>query len=313
MGCFHSRVISVRRPLAPLGLLSGFAAATLLVTTAARADAQELPTPPAVSPYATLFTVDPIVQADAAADDGSQTPVQTPAQTPPLPRHTGFGALVRDVGSDYATFPRRKSTYVILAIGGAAAALAYPIDDNFNEAVQDKDGLRKAFVLGKYIGSTYTLTAVALGTYVIGRYFVKSPEGHTNKVSHIGFDMLRGIILSQGLTQGIKVAVQRERPTGECCAFPSGHASGTFAVASILERHFGYRSAWPTFVIGGYVAASRLFDNRHFVSDVLFGSALGIASGWTVVGHHGRNDFAMMPAPRRGGMGVTFVWTPHGI
>ena len=125
--------------------------------------------------------------------------------------------------------------------------------------------------------------------------------------------MLRGIILSQGLTQGIKVAVQRERPTGECCAFPSGHASGTFAVASILERHFGYRSAWPTFVIGGYVAASRLFDNRHFVSDVLFGSALGIASGWTVVGHHGRNDFAMMPTPRRGGMGVTFVWTPHGI
>ena len=207
-------------------------------------------------------------------------------------------------------FPRRKSTYVILAIGGAAAALAYPIDDNVNEAVQDKDGLRNAFVLGKYIGSTQVLTAAAIGTYVIGRYFVKTPEGQTNKITHIGFDMLRGIILSQGLTQGIKVAVHRDRPTGECCAFPSGHASGTFAVASILERHFGYRSAWPTFVIGGYVAASRLFDNRHFVSDVLFGSALGIASGWTVVGHHGRNDFAMMPAPRRGGMGVTFVWTP---
>jgi membrane-associated phospholipid phosphatase len=123
----------------------------------------------------------------------------------------------------------------------------------------------------------------------------------------VGFDLIQAQLLSQGLTFAIKVSVRRDRPTGECCSFPSGHASATFATASVLERHFGYRAAWPTFVIAGYVAASRLNDNRHFLSDVLFGSALGIASGWTVVGRHGRDSYAMLPVPVRGGMMVTFM------
>ena len=55
-----------------------------------------------------------------------------------------------------------------------------------------------------------------------------------------------------------------------------------------------------------YVAASRLADNRH-TSDVLFGSALGIASGWTVVGRHGKSDFALAPVPVRGGFMVSVM------
>jgi membrane-associated phospholipid phosphatase len=84
----------------------------------------------------------------------------------------------------------------------------------------------------------------------------------------VGFDMVRALIVSQTLTQGIKVAVRRDRPTGECCAFPSGHASATFATAAVIERHFGYRGSWPMFLIACYVATSRLHDNRHFLSDV---------------------------------------------
>ena len=133
----------------------------------------------------------------------------------------------------------------------------------------------------------------------------------TNKVSHLGFDLIRALVVSQALTQGIKQAVRRDRPTGECCAFPSGHASATFAVASVLERHLGYRGAWPTFLIASYVAASRLHDNRHFLSDVLFGGALGIASGWTVVGRHGRSSYALMPVPVRGGLMLSLTPKPH--
>ena len=152
----------------------------------------------------------------------------------------------------------------------------------------------------------------AIGLYVVGRYILPHAEGQpkSNKVSHLGFDLLRALIVSQSLTQGIKVAVQRPRPTGECCSFPSGHASATFATAAVLERHFGYRGAWPTFVIASYVAASRLHDNRHFLSDVLFGSALGIASGWTVVGRHGRSSFALAPVPIPGGFMVSITHDP---
>jgi len=253
---------------------------------------------------ARLFAVDPILPPATLIPLENRQ--QAPSQAVP-PTHTGFAALARGIGSDFSWFPRRKSTYLILAIGGAAAAAVHPFDDDVVEGVIDKDGLRKAFAPGKYIGAVYTQAGVGFGMYLMGRYFMK-PQ--SNRVSHLGFDIVRGLVLSQALTQGVKYAVQRNRPTGECCAFPSGHASATFATASVLERHFGNRGAWPTFVVGGYVAASRLFDNRHFLSDVVFGSALGIASGWTVVGRHGRNDFTMIPVPRRGGMEIAFMWTP---
>ena len=233
------------------------------------------------------------------------------AQKPPEPEHTGFSSLFRKTGSDFKAFPLRKSTWVILGIGAATSAIAYPFDDELNDKLEDADTLRKIFKPGKYLGYGFVQTGVAVGTYLIGRYAIKPTEGsRTNKVSHLGFDLLRANILVQALTYGIKYSVQRDRPNGDCCSFPSGHASVTFATASVLERHFGYRAAWPTFIVAGYVAASRLTDNVHFLSDVLFGSALGIASGWTVVGRHGREDFALYPVPTRGGVAIAGMWAP---
>jgi membrane-associated phospholipid phosphatase len=48
-------------------------------------------------------------------------------------------------------------------------------------------------------------------------------------------------------------------------------------------------------VVASYVAASRLHDNKHFLSDVVFGSAIGMATGWTIVGRHGRSEFVLQP------------------
>jgi membrane-associated phospholipid phosphatase len=121
--------------------------------------------------------------------------------------------------------------------------------------------------------------------------------------------MIRAEILSQALTQAIKNTVQRDRPTGECCAFPSGHSATAFAVASVLERHFGYRASWPALAGATYVATSRLIDNRHFLSDVAFGAGIGMASGWTVVGTraHRPSQLAMVPVPLKGGMMLAFT------
>jgi membrane-associated phospholipid phosphatase len=235
----------------------------------------------------------------------------TPEQHP-TPKHTGFVALFTDTGSDFKAFPMRKSTWVILGIGAGAALLAHPVDDNINEKLTGSDGADNFFAAGQVIGSFPFLVGVSSGLYVVGRYIMPHEEGgaKTNKVSHLGFDLLRSVVLSQAFTMGIKYSVQRDRPNGECCAFPSGHSAAAFAVASVLERHLGYRGAWPTFVIAGYVAASRLNENVHFLSDVLFGSALGIASGWTVVGRHGRSEYVMLPTPTRGGMAVTITRMP---
>jgi len=280
-------------------------------------------------PFRTLFTAPPIEappigDVSLPQDEGSllgapgpdlAAAAQTPAQKPPEPGHTGVSALVHTTASDFIAFPQRRSTWVILGIGAAAALAAHPADDSINDHFAGSSGAGKFFAAGKYIGNFYVQLGTASGLYVIGRYILpeneKEGEGRTNKVSHLGFDLVRALVVSQALTMATKYAVQRDRPTGECCAFPSGHASATFAFASVLERHLGYRGAWPTFVVASYVAASRLHDNRHFLSDVLFGSALGMASGWTVVGRHGRNNYAMMPLPTRGGMMIAVTYNPH--
>jgi hypothetical protein len=59
-----------------------------------------------------------------------------------------------------------------------------------------------------------------------------------------------------------------------------------------------------------YVGASRLVENRHFLSDVVFGAAVGEAVGWTIVGRHGRSEYALQPVPVAGGMMVALVRTP---
>jgi membrane-associated phospholipid phosphatase len=241
------------------------------------------------TPFAGLFTA-------------GAFPEQT-APPPPEPSRTGLKALVVKIGGDFKAFPRRKSTWVLLGIGAAGAALGHPVDDDVNARLAASNAAGTFFAPGEWIGSVYVQTGVAVGLYVIGRYILPADgQSKTNKVSHLGFDLIQAAVLTQTFVQGIKIAVRRDRPTGECCAFPSGHSATTFATAAVLERHLGYRAAVPTVLLAAYVAASRLHDNRHFLSDVIFGAALGTASGWTVVGRHGRSDYTMVPIPVRGGI-----------
>jgi membrane-associated phospholipid phosphatase len=258
--------------------------------------------------YSELFQL-PVITEVPEATDVPQAQTQSPP--PAQPEHTGFSALIRATGADFAAFPRRPSTWVILGAGLAAAAITHPLDDNIEQHEFSK-GSKDFFVLGKYLGQGYTQFAIAGGLYVIGRYVQPHEPGapRTNKLSHLGFDLVRANIVSGVIVQGIKVAVRRDRPTGNCCAFPSGHAATAFATASVLERHLGYRGAWPTMVGATYVAISRIADQQHFLSDVVFGSALGIATGWTVVGRHGRSNYALMPVPVRGGVAVMLMRRP---
>jgi membrane-associated phospholipid phosphatase len=166
------------------------------------------------------------------------------------------------------------------------------------------------FSVGKVAGSAYVHLASGVGLWAVSRYIVApaTNESRTNKFSVIGFDLMRGQIISQAMVHGMKYAVRRDRPTGECCSFPSGHSASAFAAAAVLERHLGYRGSWPALAAATYVATSRLVDNRHFLSDVMMGAGIGTASGWTVVGTHGRgSEYALQPVPVKGGMMLAFT------
>jgi hypothetical protein len=245
--------------------------------------------------------------AQAAPDVPAEaTPAAQGPEAVPEPTETGWKSLLQDTGRDFVSFPQRKSTWVLLAAGGALALAAHPADDYVQSHIVDNPTAERVFSVGKVLGSTGFQIGTALTLYIVGKQLSKG-DTETHRLTHIGFDIMRAQIVAQTIVIGMKQSIRRDRPTGECCAFPSGHATSAFAAASVLERHFGYRGSWPALLAASYVATSRLVDNRHFLSDVIFGAALGEAVGWTVVGRHGKPKIALQPVPVRGGMMVAFV------
>ena len=223
--------------------------------------------------------------------------------------HTGWATLLKDTGHDFLAFPRRKSTWVLLGIGAASALTTHPADSYVESHIVGNTSANRIFAVGKWAGSTYVQIGAGVGLWVAGRYIVAPAidESRTNRFSEIGFDLIRAQIVSQVVVHGMKYSIRRDRPTGECCTFPSGHAATAFALASVLERHLGYRASWPALVGATYVATSRLVDDRHFLSDVLMGAGVGTAAGWTVVGTRGRSGYALQPVPVKGGMMIAFT------
>lgn len=115
----------------------------------------------------------------------------------------------------------------------------------------------------------------------------------------LGDDGLAGMgshALETGAVAGISVTLlkyvlARNRPStgcasspsgreGDCSgAFPSGHTTMAFALAGSLARDI--RRPWATAILytaAGATAWSRLYDDRHWLSDVAVGALLGEAS-----------------------------------
>jgi hypothetical protein len=58
------------------------------------------------------------------------------------------------------------------------------------------------------------------------------------------------------------------------------------------------------------VSWTRVRDREHWLSDVIFGSALGIVAGRTVA-NHGHHAWSIVPVTTRGGAAVYFVKGRH--
>ena len=65
-------------------------------------------------------------------------------------------------------------------------------------------------------------------------------------------------------------------------SFPSGHASASFAVATVLASKFP-RARWPLFAMAIAIAASRVVRGSHYPTDVAGGAALGCVMGMIAV------------------------------
>jgi membrane-associated phospholipid phosphatase len=234
-------------------------------------------------------------QAEPQAQKAEPQEQKAEAQEPPTPPHTGIRALFGNLGEDIKHLPAMQNVY-IAAIGGGLAAAAHPGDQAFNaKLLSHYDAVNTFFAPGKYLGNTPEQVAFSLGTYAFGRLRDQP------KVAHLGMDLLQAQLLSEILVEPLKYAVRRERPDGSNnLSFPSGHASVTFATATVIERHLGWRKSILAYAIASYVAMSRIHDNQHYLSDVIFGAAVGTIAGRTVV-HHQADYWAFTPVAMPGG------------
>ncbi|NOT34023.1 MAG: phosphatase PAP2 family protein [Candidatus Eisenbacteria bacterium] len=87
------------------------------------------------------------------------------------------------------------------------------------------------------------------------------------------------------VVEATKYTVGRTRPDGDSkrrnSSFPSSHAANAFAVAWVVAARWR-RAAWPAFVVAVLIAGSRIYLNRHFLSDVVAGSLIGVGVAFAV-------------------------------
>lgn len=237
---------------------------------------------------------------DAAAQTVAP-PSAAPATSPSGPSaRNGLRDVVGDAIAGFSRLPSFE-TLTILSVGGVAATIGHSVDDAFSRTLSASDRLGSVLHAGETLGGAHVQLAGALTTYTLGR-ITDSP-----RVTSVGADLIRAQIVTQTLTAGIKIAVGRQRPDGTRYSFPSGHSSVTFATATVLQRNLGWKVGVPAYGLATYVAASRVQGQRHFLSDVTLGAALGIVAGRAVTVGSGDARFAVSPAVVPGGAGVTFT------
>ena len=89
-------------------------------------------------------------------------------------------------------------------------------------------------------------------------------------------------LVMAAIVNTMKFAIPVQRPDGSAWnSFPSGHTATAFTGAHLLFRE--YKSVSPWIGVAGYAAATatgvmRILNRRHWLSDVVTGAGIGIAS-----------------------------------
>lgn len=259
----------------------------------------------AAAVVASVLFASPVLAQESLSTAPAAPPAPTLAQRTPAPNKPllpSFGSLFTELGNDFRRLPSRETALILGAAGGISLA-AQRHDAQVTRGVSNSLAFDTAFEGGEVVGGGAAQVGAALATFAIGRMTSSS------RMATAGADLVRAQIVNTVLTQGIKLSVGRTRPDGSRFSFPSGHTSSSFANAAVIERHFGWKAGIPAYALAAYVAGSRLQENKHYLSDVVFGAAVGTVSGRAVVIGRGNAKFAVSPFAAPGGAGVGFTWT----
>jgi membrane-associated phospholipid phosphatase len=142
-----------------------------------------------------------------------------------------------------------------------------------------------------YTGAAYTTAAITGAFYLVGR--VKN-NPRARETGLLGAEaLLNGHLVSLSL----KGLTQRPRPLEKDRhgrffdggrSFPSGHAIMAWSLATVVAEEYRDHSfvRFGAYGLAAVVSASRYTGHKHFLSDVLIGSAIGYGIGRYVYRTH---------------------------
>lgn len=123
----------------------------------------------------------------------------------------------------------------------------------------------------------YLRYAPVLAVYALDLAGVHAKHNFVDRTAML---FIAGAIMSTSVTL-TKQETNRIRPSGAVHSFPSGHTAMAFMTAEFMHQE--YKDEYPLISYLGYVSASatgvlRLYNNAHWVSDVVAGAGYGMIS-----------------------------------
>lgn len=192
------------------------------------------------------------------------------------------------IGGTKDTFSKRDNIIALLLAGGASVAmhssgadkkLAESFDDHrvFHDFTDESLNV---------IGHPWTQFGASALWYVIS----SQRQDELNKQR--AQTMVAALSVTGAITMGLKAIRHNEAPNGKNWSWPSGHASSSFTVASVLDEFYGPKVGIPAY-IGACVVTYRMLDTGdHWTSDVVFGATLGWVVGHTFASKHNELEIA---------------------
>jgi membrane-associated phospholipid phosphatase len=212
-----------------------------------------------------------------------------------------MGALPKNIGRSFVGVFSKDNLAPFL-VGAAATGTGSLFDThakNFLAGKADDLGATGATAGGMTVMVPLTLTLFTAGRFA-----------HDGTFRAFSYDATQAVIVNGLYTQILKTAVGRTRPDGSNrVSFPSGHSSSAFALATVAEKHYGWKVGVPSYLAASAIGLSRIERSKHYLSDVLAGATLGIITGRTVVRTNGEptgrhRSFSLAPMTDAQGTGV---------
>jgi membrane-associated phospholipid phosphatase len=190
----------------------------------------------------------------------------------------------------------------------------HPVDEHYAEVLQNPRNQQNRFL--QDVATVFRTTAepgsviIGVSMYTVGRL------AKMDRVADLGLHGTEALVVGALSANVLKVAFGRRRPylqeqdgsfnpddwqfgrgwrSKDYRSFPSGHTVAGFAAAAAVTNETA--RWWPgsqwyigPIMYGGatLIGLSRMYNNRHWASDVMLGAAVGIFAGNKVVRYHHR-------------------------